>query len=91
MWEKYTNWELATRVPFILAVPWLPATHGAVSHATCIRCAQARPSLRSAEPRAPEDSRFWFSGLSGKGSLDARMRVLLRMSGVDVPDWCLLS
>jgi len=31
MWEKYTNWELAARVPFILAVPWKPKTHGQVS------------------------------------------------------------
>ena len=33
MWEKYTNWELATRVPFIVAVPWKPATHGMVTTA----------------------------------------------------------
>jgi len=31
MWEKYTNWELATRVPFIVAVPWKPESHGLVS------------------------------------------------------------
>ena len=33
MWEKYTNWELATRVPFILAVPWKMGSHGIVSTA----------------------------------------------------------
>jgi len=33
MWEKYTNWELATRVPFMLAVPWKPNSHGKVTNA----------------------------------------------------------
>ena len=28
MWEKRTLWEAATRVPFVLAVPWMPASHG---------------------------------------------------------------
>ena len=28
-----TNWELATRVPWIIAVPWKPGTHGAVTPA----------------------------------------------------------
>ena len=28
MWEKRTLWEAATRVPFVLSVPWLPAAHG---------------------------------------------------------------
>ena len=28
MWEKYTNWELAARVPFIIAAPHKAATHG---------------------------------------------------------------
>ena len=28
MWEKYTNWELAARVPFIVAAPHKAATHG---------------------------------------------------------------
>jgi hypothetical protein len=27
-WEKRTLWEAATRVPFVLAVPWLPQSHG---------------------------------------------------------------
>ena len=29
MWEKRTVWELGTRVPLILHVPWLPHSHGA--------------------------------------------------------------
>ena len=28
MWEKRTLWEAATRVPMVLAVPWLPQSHG---------------------------------------------------------------
>jgi arylsulfatase A-like enzyme len=28
MWEKYTNWELAARVPWILSDPSAPASHG---------------------------------------------------------------
>ena len=28
MWEKRTVWELAARVPFLVHVPWLPASHG---------------------------------------------------------------
>ena len=31
MWEKYTNWELAARVPLIIAAPHKPASHGVVS------------------------------------------------------------
>ena len=30
---RYTNWELAARVPFILAVPWKAASHGRVTSA----------------------------------------------------------
>lgn len=33
MWEKYTNWELAARVPMIIADPFSPQAHGAVSTA----------------------------------------------------------
>lgn len=33
MWEKRTLWEAATRVPMVLAVPWLPSSHGARSAA----------------------------------------------------------
>lgn len=33
MWEKRTNFELATRVPLLIRVPWLPASHGARSRA----------------------------------------------------------
>eukprot|EP00040_Diaphanoeca_grandis_P034611 m.215491 g.215491 ORF g.215491 m.215491 type:complete len:620 (+) comp33188_c0_seq1:219-2078(+) len=33
MWEKYTNWELAARVPFILAVPWKTKSHGMATDA----------------------------------------------------------
>ena len=29
MWEKRTLWEAATRVPMVLAVPWIPVSHGA--------------------------------------------------------------
>ena len=28
MWEKRTVWELGTRVPFMVHVPWLPQSHG---------------------------------------------------------------
>jgi iduronate 2-sulfatase len=28
MWEKYTNWELAARVPWIVASPGHPSSHG---------------------------------------------------------------
>jgi len=28
MWEKRTVWELGTRVPFMIHVPWLPQSHG---------------------------------------------------------------
>jgi len=27
-WRKMTNFELATRVPLMISVPWLPQTHG---------------------------------------------------------------
>ena len=30
---RYTNWELAARVPFVLAVPGKPQSHGAVTSA----------------------------------------------------------
>jgi iduronate 2-sulfatase len=33
MWEKRSNWELATRVPLIMRAPWLPASVGARSRA----------------------------------------------------------
>ena len=28
MWEKRTVWELGTRVPFMVYVPWMTASHG---------------------------------------------------------------
>ena len=28
MWEKRTIWELGTRVPYMIHVPWLPQSHG---------------------------------------------------------------
>ena len=28
MWEKRTLWEAATRVPFVLSVPWMSGSHG---------------------------------------------------------------
>ena len=31
MWEKYTNWELAARVPVIIAAPNKPMSHGVVT------------------------------------------------------------
>ena len=31
MWEKYTNWELAARVPVIIAAPNKPISHGVVT------------------------------------------------------------
>jgi len=33
MWEKRTNWELGTRVPLIMRVPWLPQSVGQRSRA----------------------------------------------------------
>ena len=33
MWEKYTNWELAARVPMIVAAPEQTRSHGQVTTA----------------------------------------------------------
>ena len=33
MWEKRTNWELGTRVPLIMRVPWMPSSVGKRSRA----------------------------------------------------------
>jgi arylsulfatase A-like enzyme len=33
MWEKRTNWELGTRVPLIMRVPWIEASAGKRSKA----------------------------------------------------------
>lgn len=33
MWEKYTNWELAARVPFIISDPDSPSSHGKTTDA----------------------------------------------------------
>merc|ERR1711948_175796 len=32
-WEKYTNWELAARVPWIVSAPWKQQTHGKKTNA----------------------------------------------------------
>jgi arylsulfatase A-like enzyme len=44
MWEKRTVWELGTRVPFMVHVPWLPQSHG--------RHTAGLTELVSAQPRA---------------------------------------
>ena len=33
MWEKRSNWELGTRVPLIMRVPWMPSSVGKRSRA----------------------------------------------------------
>lgn len=47
MWEKYTNWELAARVPMMLAVPWKTKSHGVVTTAL-VENVDMYPTLASA-------------------------------------------
>jgi arylsulfatase A-like enzyme len=56
MWEKYTNWELSTRVPMMLSVPWKPQSHGIVSTAL-VENVDMYPTLAAAAglPAPPMD------------------------------------
>jgi hypothetical protein len=49
MWEKRSNWELGTRVPLIMRVPWVPNSAGARSKAL-VRSAELFPLCQPALP-----------------------------------------
>ena len=58
MREKYTNWELAARVPMTIAAPWKSNSHGKVSTAL-VKSVDMHPSLADAagiEASALQDS-----------------------------------
>ena len=54
-WEKYTNYELATRVPFIIRDPSRPAGHGQRTDAF-VEAVDMYPSASPRVERGPSSS-----------------------------------
>ena len=53
MWEKRTNWELGTRVPLIMRVPWLPQSVGQRSRAL-VELVDVYPTICDSMPHSLE-------------------------------------
>ena len=74
MWEKRTLWELGTRVPMIMRVPWLPASHGQRSRAL-VELVDIYPTLCDLMGLPPpDDDTLPLDGISLRPVLEAPSR-----------------